>query len=108
MIFSCFTQKLKEKVGGLLGGGGGGGGGKEYVGPPLSNYWGGAWPPLAPPLPTPMQIHVIVILCSNLTKLISTNHVCHILRRFIPASLEIANFSTKHFILSDPSLMTVV
>ena len=25
----------------------GGGGGKGYVGPPLSNYWGGgAWPPL--------------------------------------------------------------
>ena len=45
------------QVGGLLGGGGGGG--KGYVGPPLSNYWGGQgppppWPPLAPPLPTPM------------------------------------------------------
>ena len=38
-------------MGGLLGGGGGGG--KGYVGPPLSNYWGGGWPP-CPPLPTPM------------------------------------------------------
>ena len=30
-FFSCFTQKLKENVGGLLGGGGGG---KGYVAPP--------------------------------------------------------------------------
>ena len=51
MIFSCFIQKLKEKVGGLLGGGGGGGGGgaKGYVGPaPPLKLLGGAWPPLPP------------------------------------------------------------
>ena len=47
MIFSCFTQKLKEKVGGLLGGGGGGGGGKGYVAPP-SQILGGAGPPGPP------------------------------------------------------------
>ena len=35
-------------MGGLLGGGGGGGGGQRICWPPLSNYWGGAWPPLAP------------------------------------------------------------
>ena len=40
---------LPVQVGGLLGGGGGG---KGYVGPPLSNYWGGGGP--GPPLPTPM------------------------------------------------------
>ena len=40
---------LPVQVGGLLGGGG-----KGYVGPPLSNYWGGGLAPLAPPLPTPM------------------------------------------------------
>ena len=34
------------QVGGLLGGGGGGA--KGMLVPPLSNYWGGAWPPLAP------------------------------------------------------------
>ena len=38
MIFSCFTSKLKEKVGGLLGGG------AKGMLAPLSNYWG-AWPP---------------------------------------------------------------
>ena len=46
VIFSCFTQKLKEKVGGLLGG--------QRVcwpPPPLSNYWGGG---LAPPGPPPL------------------------------------------------------
>ena len=33
----------------------GGGGGKGYVGPPLKLLGGGgAWPPLTPPLPTPM------------------------------------------------------
>ena len=39
-------------MGGLLGGGGGGGGGGGAKGmlPPLSNYWGGGWPSLAPPL----------------------------------------------------------
>ena len=49
MIFSCFTEKLKEKVGGLLGRGGKGG--KGYVVPPplvvppcLSNYGGGLAP----------------------------------------------------------------
>ena len=30
-------------------------GGQRVCWPPLSNYWG-AWPPLAPPLPTPMII----------------------------------------------------
>ena len=34
VIFSCFTSKLKEKVGGLLGGGGGGGGGQRVCCPP--------------------------------------------------------------------------
>ena len=33
------------------------GGAKGYVGPP-SQIIGGAWPPLAPPLPTPMTIMV--------------------------------------------------
>ena len=46
-------------MGGLLGGGGGGGGGQRVCWPPLSNYWGGAWPPLAPPLPTPMLDKVL-------------------------------------------------
>ena len=44
VMFPCFTSKLKEKVGGLLGGGA-----KGYVAPPpLSNYWGAPppWPPL--------------------------------------------------------------
>ena len=59
MIFSCFTWKLKEKVGGLLGGGVlfGGGGGKGYVGPPLKLL--GAWPP---PLPTPMLLRFSQII----------------------------------------------
>ena len=39
---------LPVQMGGLLGGGG-----KGYVGPP-SQIIGGAWPPLAPPVPTPM------------------------------------------------------
>ena len=38
---------LPVQVGGLLGG-------PKGMLAPLSNYWGGAWPPLAPPLPTPM------------------------------------------------------
>ena len=46
MIFSCFTQKLKEKVGRLFGGGGGGG--KGYVGPPSQIIGGGVWPPWSP------------------------------------------------------------
>ena len=55
VIFSCFTQKLKENVGGLLGGRG-----KGYVGPPSQIIWGGGgggggWPPPGTPLPTPMQ-----------------------------------------------------
>ena len=37
---------LPVQVGGLLGG-------PKGMLAPLSNYWG-AWPPLAPPLPTPM------------------------------------------------------
>ena len=39
---------LPVQMGGLLGGA------KGYVGPP-SQIIGGAWPPLAPPLPTPMM-----------------------------------------------------
>ena len=50
MIFSCFTQKLKEKVGGLLGG-------QRVCWPPLSNYWGGGGG-AGPPLPTPMPLEV--------------------------------------------------
>ena len=42
---------LPVQVGGLLGVGGGG---KGYVGPPPLKLLG-AWPPLAPPLPTPMD-----------------------------------------------------
>ena len=48
---------LPVQVGGLLcggGGGGGGGGAKGMLAPP-SQIIGGAWPPLAPPLPTPME-----------------------------------------------------
>ena len=37
VIFSCFTKKLKENVGGLFGG-------QRVCWAPLSNYWG-AWPP---------------------------------------------------------------
>ena len=50
-------------MGGLLGGGGGGGGGGGAKGmlAPLSNYWG-AWPPLAPPLPTPMVFYIYSFL----------------------------------------------
>ena len=40
---------LLVQVGGLLGGGGGGKG----MLAPLSNYWGGAWPPCPPPPPPP-------------------------------------------------------
>ena len=47
MIFSCFTQKLKENVGGLLGGGGGGATG--MLDP--SQIIGGPGPP-APPTPS--------------------------------------------------------
>ena len=36
---------LPVQLGGLLGGGGGGGGGAKGMLAPLSNYWGGAWPP---------------------------------------------------------------
>ena len=46
IIFFCFTQKLKENVGGSLGGG------RICCPPPLSNYWAGATP--TPHLPTPM------------------------------------------------------
>ena len=52
MIFSCFTQKLKENVGELLGGGGGGG--KGYVAP-LPKLLVGPGPLTPPPLPTPMN-----------------------------------------------------
>ena len=49
MIFSCFTLKLKEKVGGLLAGGGGGGGGggaKSMLPPPPLKLLGAT--PLVP------------------------------------------------------------
>ena len=52
MIFSCFTKKLKEKVGGILGGP------KGMLGPPSQIIKGGVWGGggggggLAPPLPT--------------------------------------------------------
>ena len=52
---------LPVQMGGLLGGGGGGGG-KGYVGPPPLKLLGGAWPPLAPPLPTPMQKYPLFML----------------------------------------------
>ena len=57
MIFSCFTYKLKENVGGLLGGGGGGGS-KGYVAPPPAfKLWGGGGClPSPPPLPMPMNL----------------------------------------------------
>ena len=32
-----------------------GGGGQRVCWPPLSNYWGGGWPP-GPPVPTPMVL----------------------------------------------------
>ena len=48
---------LPVQMGGLLGGGGGGP--KGMLAPPLSNYWG-AWPPLAPPLPTPMTLLLVI------------------------------------------------
>ena len=49
MIFSCFTYKLKEKAGGLLGG-------PKGMLAPLQNYWGGGGlAPPGPPLPTPMD-----------------------------------------------------
>ena len=42
---------LPVQVGGLFVGGGG----QRICWPPSPNYWGGGgWPPLAPPLPTPM------------------------------------------------------
>ena len=47
VTFSCFTEKLKEKVGRLLGGGGGGA--KGMLPPPLSNYCGRGLTPLLPP-----------------------------------------------------------
>ena len=60
MIISCFTLKLKEKAGGLLGGGG-----KGYVGPPPKLLGGGGWPPAPPPpppLPTPMHSTIFKLL----------------------------------------------
>ena len=35
-----FHIEIEGKCGWIIGGA------KGYVGPPLSNYWGGAWPPL--------------------------------------------------------------
>ena len=50
MIFSCFIQKLKENVTGLLRGGGGGGAKGMLPPPPIIGVGG------CPPLPTPMCI----------------------------------------------------
>ena len=54
MIFSSFTEKLKEKAGGLLGGGGGG---RGYVAP-LPNYWGGGPGPPGPPSSYAYDFHL--------------------------------------------------
>ena len=49
MIFFLFHIEIEGKCGWIIGGA------KGYVGPP-SQIIGGAWPPLAPPLPTPMSL----------------------------------------------------
>ena len=49
--FFLFHIEIEGQGGWIIGGGGGV---KGYVGPP-SQIIGGAWPPLAPPLPTPME-----------------------------------------------------
>ena len=51
---------LPVQMGGLLGGGGGA---KGMLAPPLK-LLGGAWPPLAPPLPTPMFFYKCRSICS--------------------------------------------
>ena len=43
VIFSCFTWKLKVKVGGLFGG-------PKVMLAPFSNYWGGGGVVVPPPL----------------------------------------------------------
>ena len=57
-VFSCFTKKLKEKVGGILGGGEGGAKGMLA---PLSNYWGGGG---LSPCPPSSYAYVTVLLQS--------------------------------------------
>ena len=52
-------------MGGLLGGGGGRGGGPKGMLAPLSNYWGGGWPRLPPPVPTPMGSKFIGMLAEH-------------------------------------------
>ena len=47
--FFLFHIEIEGKCGWIIGGA------KGYVGPP-SQIIGGAWPPLAPPLPTPMYM----------------------------------------------------
>ena len=64
VMFPCFTSKLKEKVGGLLGGGA-----KGYVAPPPPLKLLGGPPPLAPPLPTPMcrALFFFMFVCTVLS-----------------------------------------
>ena len=82
MIFFLFHTEIEGNVGGLLGGGGPKG---MLAPPPLSNYWGGTWPPWPPQSPTPMLkeyqltlgvnaeklTHVRSVECSSLVKWIS-------------------------------------
>ena len=68
MIFSCFIQKLKENVGGLLGGGGA----KGYVAPPPLKLLGGLAPPGPPPL-------VLRLWCSHYNRLIEVHTIYHFL-----------------------------
>ena len=49
VIFSCFTLKLKENVGGLLGGGEGAKGMLPL--PPFKLFGERGWPPLPTPMP---------------------------------------------------------
>ena len=50
--FFLFHIEIEGKGGWIIGGA------KGYVGPP-SQIIGGAWPPLAPPLPTPMLLQAV-------------------------------------------------
>ena len=75
MIFSCFTEKLKEKVGGLLGGGGGEGyAGSLSCWPPLKLLGGRL---LRPPPPT----HTHLSSYAYVTSLIR-NFVCTTIHRY--------------------------
>ena len=64
--FFLLHIETEGKGGGIMGGGGGGG--KGYVGPP-SKIIGGAWHPLASPLPTPMEfVYLEIILKSKISR----------------------------------------